>query len=407
MLLPSVLIELGSNAAFSIAVEEVKINGVDKGPTSLHVFYDEQGSAVLNFGHLCSHAEALSECEVKVRYQAHQEYWPLMVVKKIVSFDTTTPTVEARLSREPLILSENLRASKFEAVLFSAPRFFERPVLLKDSFGKTFAIHPTKSEEGAPCLIESNIALDPNDPLKDLGCFLNFLTFTKGSDCGFGNLFAFDENDRVSFKLLGFSRNDRDRREVNWFDIELQEKLPEVFSLFSNQCNDALANKAINQAINFYRASNASRKVSVEVAIIAAHSALEAIVNFILSHRAGWSKSLMDNRSIAFSEKSRAAAAHFGFSGDALERSPELLKFSKANSHIDVFTIISQFRNKLVHQETKTSLSGLQLHEVWLISQWLVEVLIFGLIGYRGSIIDRRIYNGWRGTTCQVPLTRT
>jgi hypothetical protein len=143
------------------------------------------------------------------------------------------------------------------------------------------------------------------------------------------------------------------------------------------------------------------------MSIIAAHSALEAIVNFILEHRAGWSKSMMSNRSISFSDKNRAAALHFGIDGNLLSQSPELTKFSKAAQNIDIFDIISRFRNKLVHQDTKAPPTGIQLHETWLIAQWLVEILVFGVIGYRGVIIDRRIYNGWRGTTCQIPFSRS
>jgi hypothetical protein len=101
-------------------------------------------------------------------------------------------------------------------------------------------------------------------------------------------------------------------RVTNWFDIEIQRSLPEIFLLFSEACTDVLTNRALRQTINFYRASNASRQLSIEMSIIAAHSALEAIVNFILEHRAGWSKSMMNNRSIFFSDKSRAAALNFG-----------------------------------------------------------------------------------------------
>ncbi len=267
-------------------------------------------------------------------------------------------------------------------------------------------LEPATSAEGSKCLIKSNLKLSPDNPLRPLTSLLSFLNFAKGCNCGFGHLFAYDADDAVAFKLLGFSPSDLERREINWYDIQIQKSLPEIFMLFSEASTDELTRRALNQTINFYRASNASRRVSIEMSIIAAHSALEAIVHYILGYRAGWSKPLMKNRTIAFADKSRAATLHFGIEGDLLSMSPELSKFSSENSNIDVFEIISQFRNRLVHQDTKGALSGIQLHESWLISQWLVEVLVFGVIGYRGTIIDRRAYGEWRGTTCQVPLSR-
>jgi hypothetical protein len=232
------------------------------------------------------------------------------------------------------------------------------------------------------------------------------MTFMKGSHCGFGNLHAFGSEGDVSYRLLGFTPNDKSvRRQTNWFDIEVQKDLPAVFSKFSLAMEHETTNQALRQTINFYRASNVSRDVSIEMAIIAAHSSLEAIVNFILASNAGWSKSLMAERSISFADKLRAAASFYKLDCDILEHSPNLLKLCKARSDLDAYKMVSFIRNKLVHQDNKYVPTGLELHEAWLISQWLVEVLIFGVVGYGGQMIDRRIYNGWRGTTCAIPTS--
>jgi hypothetical protein len=102
----------------------------------------------------------------------------------------------------------------------------------------------------------------------------------------------------------------------------------------------------------------------------------------------------------------RAAAAYCRISGDVLEKSPELTKLALSRDSSDAFQIISFIRNKLVHQDPKFTPTGVQLHEAWLVAMWLVEVFIFHLIGHRGQMIDRRIYDGWRGTTMPVPLAR-
>jgi len=232
------------------------------------------------------------------------------------------------------------------------------------------------------------------------------MTFMKGSHCGLGNLHAFDSSGEIAYRLLGFSQNDKsDRRQTNWFDIEKQNDLPAIFDKFSAAMGDETANQALRQTINFYRASNVSREVSLEMAIIAAHSSLEAIVNYILASQAGWSKALMAERSVSFADKLRAAASFYKLDCNILEHSPALIALSKSRSDLDPYGMISFIRNKLVHQDTKYVPKGIELHEAWLIAQWLVEVLIFGVIGYGGKMIDRRIYNGWRGTTSAIPIS--
>lgn len=406
MILPNQFKNIKQVASFLLAVEQVKVDGVDKGPTEILISYDDRGRPLLNFGDFFDNTMLISECKVEVKYKAESEPWPILITKRSFGSEHSKPIVEARLAREPIILVDSTSSERFEAVLLSPPEFLSKVISLSDANGMNFEILPFKAAEGDTCLIRSDLNLKSHDPLTPLDPLIDFLTFMKGSHCGLGNLFAYGENDNVAFRLLGFSRDDFDKREVNWFDIEIQSDLPAIFFLFSKANEDDLTNRALRQTINFYRASNAARRVSVEMSIIAAHSALEAIVNFVLAYRAGWSSSMMNNRTIVFSDKSRAAALHFGIHGDLLSQSPELTKFSKSKNDIDVFEIISRFRNKLVHQDTKAAPTGLQLHEAWLIAQWLVEILIFGVIGYHGTIIDRRVYRGWRGTTCQVPLSR-
>ncbi len=404
MIPPDQFNDIESLPSFLVPVEQVLLNGENLGPCDLSISYDHSCRPLISFGDFFAPDLSILECEVSVLYKKDSTPCPIIITKRSYNLERNKPTVEARLTREPLALIDKSHSQKFEAVLLSVPNFFSNPIRLQNESGDKFEIIPFESAEGSNCVVHSDLKLDPNEPLKPLSVFLDFMTFMKGSDCGFGNLFAYDENGEISFRLLGFSRNDSARRKTNWFDIEMQDKLPQIFLMFSKACSDELASKALRQTINFYRASNASRDVSIEMAIIAAHSALEAIVNFILSYRAGWSKSMLTNRTISFSDKNRAASLYLGVQSNLLSRSPALSDYSKKNRDLDVFDIVSQFRNKLVHQDTKTSPTGIQLHEVWLISQWLVEILIFGLIGYRGTIIDRRIYTGWRGTTCEVPI---
>lgn len=404
MFSPNQIKDMDHTSPFLLSFEQVRIDGIDHGSAEILITYDAEGRAVFRFKNFFSTGVGL-DSDVQLKYRADSATVPIFITKCRYSSNIEDYTVEARLTREPLVLMEKPTSDRFEAVLLGAPRFLSKNIPLVDSSGTKFELRPPKTEEGEKCVIHSDLALKAGTPIKPLGTLLNFLTFVKGTHCGLGNLFAFDKGDQLAFRLLGFTPVDLGKRETNWFDIEIQSSLPEIFLLFSKASENELTRKALGQTIDFYRASNASRNVSIEMSIIAAQSALEAIVNFILEHRAGWSKSMMSNRSIEFSDKNRAAALHFGIDNNLLSQSPELAKFSKAKNNIDIFDIISRFRNKLVHQNIKEPPTGIQLVETWLIAQWLVEILIFGVIGYRGKIIDRRIYSGWRGTTCQVPLS--
>jgi hypothetical protein len=404
MLLPKQFTDMKQTSPFLLIVEEVKVDGVDVGPTEISISYDEGGKLLLSFEIDYSPEVISEECEIQVKYKADSEPLGIFLTERSLSFENAKVAVEARFFREPVVLIDRPSSKRFEAVLLSGPKFLSKTIILFDGNGTKFEIEPFKSEEGASCLIKSDINLKAKSPLEPLEPILDFLTFAKGSYCGLGNLFTYDEDDSVAFRLVGFSRNDREKRVGNWFDIEIQNDLPEIFLLFSAASTDELTKRALRQTIAFYRASNASRSVSIEMSIIAAHTALEAIVNYTLAYRAGWSKSLLNNRTIAFADKNRAAALHFGIHNDLLSQSPRLAKYSKEKGDIDLFEIISQIRNKLVHQDNNKILNGIQLHETWLAAQWLVEILIFGVIGYRGAMMDRRIYSGWRGTTYKVPL---
>jgi len=255
------------------------------------------------------------------------------------------------------------------------------------------------------CKITSETVVSAENFFALSSSILSFLTFVKGTYCGLGHVEGFTTNDEKAFELIGFARRD-ETRESNWFDIGIQSSLPEIYELFSEKQKNEEARLALMQSIEFYRASIASRKVSLETSIIASQTALEALVNFILEFEAGWSNNLLRNRQLKFSNKFRAAACYFRIGGNLLKHSPELAQLSKSHNSHDIYEIIPLIRNKLVHQDVKHSATGIQLHETWQISQWMVEVLFFAIIGFRGEIIDRRPYgrDAWSGTKCQLPF---
>jgi uncharacterized protein with HEPN domain len=143
---------------------------------------------------------------------------------------------------------------------------------------------------------------------------------------------------------------------------------------------------------------------SLEMAVVASHAGLEAFVRYVLEYVAGWSNSQMNDRRLKFSEKLEAALCSMGLRGDVFEHCDELLRGFREENGGDKFTYLIKFRNKIVHLSENFSYSGTELLEVWSVMQWLNEMFVFYLIGYRGVMIDWRKRRGWRGETVSTPL---
>lgn len=392
---------------FTVPADQLWIDDVELGPTDIPASFDHNWRTVLQLGSFASIEKVLSSnMSVALRLQGSQEREELLVTRRSYGSASDNLTIEAQSAREPMVLTVSPSAASFKAVLLSPPDFLGKPITLVASDTHEYCLTPFARDTAKGCFISSDLETSATEPLLPLQTIRYFMTFMKGSHCGLGNLHAFDRSGEIAYRLLGFSQNDGAvRRQTNWFDIEIQDDLPAIFNKFSISMGNEKTNQALRQTINFYRASNVSREASLEMAIIAAHSSLEAIVNYVLASQAGWSKSLMSEKSISFADKLRAATSFYRLGCDVLAFSPALIELSKSRSNLDAYGMISFIRNKLVHQDTKYAPKGIELHEAWLLSQWLIEVLIFGVIGYGGKMIDRRIYNGWRGTTCAIPTS--
>ena len=393
---------------FPLAVEELRIDRVNKGPVETTVSYDEQGRVLLELGNMFTqkfwqeiiYQFRYKPIEIQIKCMANSDPY-LGYITRIKPQGVNSPIVEASLCCPPISLVDSPSSNRFEALLLSVPQIQELPIFLYDEHGTTFEIGPSMSEEGRVSLIRVYTKkISAINPLTALAPLHFFLTFVKGTNCGLGHLIANDASDSVVLKSPGFTPTDPKNMAAHWFDNRIRDCLPDIFLLFLKACKDEKTNKALRQAIVFYRASNASLPVSLDVAIIAANSALEAIVNHILTHLAKWSNSKIEDTS--FAKRSQDATEFFGMEVGSLSQSLELLGYPSESDHNKVFTIISKMRNKLVHQDIKFVCSGKQLIQAWQVTQWLVEVLIFGVIGYRGHMIDRRIFGAH---SSKVPLS--
>ena len=252
-------------------------------------------------------------------------------------------------------------------------------------------------------LFEAESSLGQDDCWEELMRLETFLTFTRGAKCGFGHVCGHSSDGSIAFAWIGFSSFDLNQPLLGWYDWSLQNELPNIFSQFCEIPMDSLLYKAIHHSIYYYRSSNVARSDYLEMAIIASHAALEVLVHYILEERAGWSSEMMKGK-LKSADMLRAACHFCGVTAEPLEHSVELLKIAK-NRSIDGYELVHTIRNRLVHASKAPEFEGRALLESWTVSQWMVELLIFYLIGYRGKMADRREISRWKGTTVDVPLT--
>lgn len=380
---------------YKLHINDRTIENVD-----IEFSYDEKGMMTFHLGDFFEFEDIFSDKNIKIQYRKDSAESELLVLKAQVGEKTIATAIP---SVQPLNLSQSTSADKFVGVLLSPPNFYNRKIELLSSSGTQFSLLPVKESKDDACIVTFNLAEKTNEPLQATQTLLYFLSFTKGSDCGVGHVFGYSENGDLIPHALGFTGTDKTLSNTNWHGHATLNLLPKIFELFSSSFQDTITKQALKQTITFYRASNASKNVSNEMAIIASHSALEAIVNYVLSYRAGWSKRLMSTRQISFSDKCRTASVFMGLTSDILPQNYEIAKLLKENRFEDAFDVISYVRNKLVHQDLDQPLSGLQKYEALQLSQWLVEVLLLRSIGFEGKIMDRRVFDGWRGATCEIP----
>lgn len=240
--------------------------------------------------------------------------------------------------------------------------------------------------------------------LTELTNLSRFFTFVRGGNSAVGNLRGLDANSAPTFAHLGFGKSDGFWSERNWCDEMVIRQTPQIYGLYRSMTSEPEARRVLVRALDYYRAANVGRAASAEMALVASYAALETLVPYILSSQAGWSNNLLGSQT-AFADKLRAATAFIGLTADPLEHAPDLTKRAKADANGDPFDILALFRNRITHHKKAFSYSGVEIMEAWLLSQWLCELLVFFLLGYRGEMNDRRRYTGWRGPTVPVPLS--
>jgi len=324
-------------------------------------------------------------------------------------------------SRSPFLLKLNDDAKIVSAYLLNGPELFPKGIdLIYEHDGYEISVRTLKTtsdfrknnkDHKNDCVISHELTLrnvrnqtiSAEKALSELSVFRNFLTFVRGGYCGIGHIQGRTDDNQICYSYLGFNKSDPFKLTTGWFDFGISSNLPTLYSAYRRAVDNSPDTFAILRSIEFYRASNTISESTKEVALVSSFAALETLVPHVLLTRAGWSKDLMKSKS-KFVDQLRAASAFIRLSSEPFENSPELKKKLRGMSGHDEFDLLGVFRNRIVHQSKKFDYSGIELHEMWCFSQWLVEIYIFYMIGYSEKMNDRRKYSGWRGAEVNVPI---
>lgn len=250
---------------------------------------------------------------------------------------------------------------------------------------------------------DSRRPIGHEEALRKIGRVARFFTFLRGGDSAIGHILGYASDGAMSYGLLGFSKADPFRLDTGWCDDIVIRLAPQIYDLYSKAVSDPDQCHVILRAIDYYRASNVAKNSSGAVALVASYAALEALVPYVLTGKAGWTAQQVEDLK-PFAARLAAALKHTGLTADPLQHSPVIAKRIASEPGMEAFAMLAKFRNRMTHYRKGFTFLGDELFEMWMISQWLCEILLFYLIGYRDVMIDRRRYNGWVEAPHKVPL---
>lgn len=225
-----------------------------------------------------------------------------------------------------------------------------------------------------------------------------FLSFVKGTNVGFGMLQLQQTAPTDRYDLIGFTSSADFKSETNWYFPTQAEHLPKLFKNYLKLMSDKTDSLLIGRALAYYRASNAIRRVPVDVALIIMVAGLEACSNYILSKSGKWSNKII--RKLNLEDRLRNATIALGIQGTPDQFSIPLQDWIDAENEThnevkcDGFSAIAKFRNGLAHTKLNFNYTSEEMIDVLFASQWLLEVLLLRLMSYEGKYKDLRRFRG-------------
>lgn len=386
--------------------------------------YDESGKAVFRFlpkaqetGLFLNIHTAFDEIDFRVVVEGVKQ--DMLVKDRHTNFETGEVELVLFPKTSPAIIFSKCGAVEYRFAVINGPKSHFAGNHFDLSYGEFLITYSEFDEIRAkrPAFAKSGVILHTGflsikhisgevlsfeDAFSAATLVQRFFVFLCGDQPGIGHAVGLGPKSEVVAFGCGFNRFDRLPGEGNWYGISQARSVPAIFELFSAAFADGRRD-TLFRTLEFYRASTVTRPISLEMAIVASSAALEVIVPYILEKYGKFDGNLLGER-VPFHSKLRASFGVMRVEGDVFGGAKLLEGKRKSLSGVDAFEMSTKFRNRIVHQGKKFAVTGLELYEMWNLQMWMIEVMILFLVGYHGTMHDRRPTNTWVGGSDKVPF---
>jgi len=252
---------------------------------------------------------------------------------------------------------------------------------------------------------EDNSAFSTDEVDKLLTCLQYFLSFALGRWAGVALPVGTDGDGKTVFEQWGtrITADGAWNGSCSWFDIHHGELLTQVFPGFVKLWTNDLWRVPLQHALYWYLgASDRRTGIGPDTGLILAQTALEGLAwTYCVHDRKMVSAGAFKPRGLTAADKLRLLATSLGI---PTVIPPELtaLQAKPGKKWEDALDAITAIRNSLIHSDSSDPLPENSFYEGWMLSLWLIDMVLLRLCDHVGSY-SNRISKRFVGSVSSVP----
>lgn len=225
-----------------------------------------------------------------------------------------------------------------------------------------------------------------------LRCLHYFLSFCLGRWSGVDLPVAFDTRGNRAFEQwgLGLAASGAWNVSLSWFSHHFPEMLVDVFPGFYALWKVSTWKATLRDALYWYLGANdRGVGIGVDTGIILAQTALECLAwtHCVKSARLASEKDF-ESRGLSASKRLRLLASSLGIPLEMPHGATALLKLPPERRS-DIAEATTWIRNGLIHPSTERQPPEGAYSEAWLLSMWLLDLVLLRLCDYQGKYANR------------------
>jgi hypothetical protein len=238
-----------------------------------------------------------------------------------------------------------------------------------------------------------------------LTCLQYFLSFVLGRWAGVALSVGTDSDGKTVFEEWGMriTADGAWKGSCSWFDIHHGELLKQVFPGFVKLWTNDVWRVPLQHGLYWYLgASDRGTGIGPDTGLILAQTALEGLAwTYCVQDRKMVSAGAFKPRGLTAADKLRLLATSLGIPTII---PPELtaLQAKPGKKWDDALDAITSIRNSLIHSDSSDPLPDNSFYEAWMLSLWLIDMVLLRLCDHNGSY-SNRISKRLVGSVTSVP----